>query len=34
MKEVEAAVAFAEDGTWEPVADLLKDVLTPEGVTS
>jgi pyruvate dehydrogenase E1 component alpha subunit len=27
--EVEAAVAFAEAGTWEPVEDLLKDVHTP-----
>jgi len=27
--EVAAAVAFAEAGTWEPVADLLKDVHTP-----
>jgi pyruvate dehydrogenase E1 component alpha subunit len=27
--EVEAAVAFAEAGTWEPVEDLLRDVLTP-----
>ena len=26
--EVEAAVAFAEAGSWEPVADLLKDVHT------
>ena len=29
--EVDAAVAFAEGGTWEPVADLLRDVTTPEG---
>lgn len=29
--EVEAAVAFAEAGTWEPVADLLRDVQTPQG---
>lgn len=29
--EVEAAVAFAEAGTWEPVDDLLRDVLTSEG---
>jgi pyruvate dehydrogenase E1 component alpha subunit len=28
-KEVEAAVAFAEAGTWEPVEDLTKDVTTP-----
>ncbi|MDP2810664.1 MAG: pyruvate dehydrogenase (acetyl-transferring) E1 component subunit alpha [Rhodocyclaceae bacterium] len=27
--EVGAAVAFAEAGTWEPVEDLLKDVMTP-----
>ncbi|BAO30757.1 pyruvate dehydrogenase (acetyl-transferring) E1 component subunit alpha [Sulfuritalea hydrogenivorans] len=27
--EVDAAVAFAEAGTWEPVEDLLKDVHTP-----
>lgn len=27
--EVDAAVAFAEAGTWEPVEDLLKDVQTP-----
>lgn len=27
--EVEAAVLFAEAGTWEPVEDLLKDVYTP-----
>ncbi|MBI3094860.1 MAG: hypothetical protein HYY97_08320, partial [Rhodocyclales bacterium] len=26
--EVDAAVAFAEAGSWEPVADLLKDVMT------
>ncbi|MFN3231359.1 MAG: pyruvate dehydrogenase (acetyl-transferring) E1 component subunit alpha [Alphaproteobacteria bacterium] len=29
MAEVDASVAFAEDGTWEPVEDLLKDVYTP-----
>ena len=29
--EVERAVQFAEAGTWEPVADLLKDVYTPAG---
>ena len=28
--EIEAAVAFAEAGTWEDVADLDRDVLTPE----
>lgn len=27
--EVDAAVTFAEAGTWEPVEDLLRDVLTP-----
>jgi pyruvate dehydrogenase E1 component alpha subunit len=27
--EVETSVAFAEAGTWEPVEDLLRDVLTP-----
>ncbi|MDP2823627.1 MAG: pyruvate dehydrogenase (acetyl-transferring) E1 component subunit alpha [Sulfuritalea sp.] len=27
--EVDTAVAFAEAGTWEPVADLLRDVMTP-----
>ncbi len=30
--EVDAAVAFAEAGTWEPVEDLLRDVTTPQGV--
>jgi pyruvate dehydrogenase E1 component alpha subunit len=30
--EVDAAVAFAEAGTWESVADLLRDVHTPQGV--
>ena len=29
--EVDAAVAFAEAGTFEPEADLLRDVYTPEG---
>lgn len=29
--EVDAAVTFAEAGTWEPVADLLRDVHTPQG---
>jgi pyruvate dehydrogenase E1 component alpha subunit len=29
--EIEAAVAFAEAGPWEPVEDLEKDVYTPEG---
>jgi len=28
LAEVDAAVAFAEAGTWEPVEDLTKDVLT------
>ena len=28
--EVDAAVAFAEAGTWEPVEDLLRDVYTPQ----
>jgi pyruvate dehydrogenase E1 component alpha subunit len=28
MREVEAAVAFAEAGTWEPVEDLARDVHT------
>ena len=28
-QEVEAAVAFAEAGTWEPVERLLVDVTTP-----
>jgi len=29
--EVEAAVAFAEAGAWEPIEDLTRDVYTPEG---
>ena len=29
--EVDAAVAFAENATWEPVADLLRDVHTAQG---
>jgi pyruvate dehydrogenase E1 component alpha subunit len=29
--EVDAAVAFAEAGTWEPVGDLLRDVTSPVG---
>ena len=29
--EVAKAEAFADDGTWEPVDDLLKDVYTPAG---
>jgi len=28
--EVEKAVAFAEAGTWEPIADLTKHVTTPQ----
>jgi TPP-dependent pyruvate/acetoin dehydrogenase alpha subunit len=28
-EELEAAVAFAEEGPWEPVGDLERDVLTP-----
>lgn len=31
--EVDAAVAFAENASWEPVADLLRDVVTPSGAT-
>jgi len=31
QNEVDAAVAFAEAGTWEPVADLLRDVYTRQG---
>jgi pyruvate dehydrogenase E1 component alpha subunit len=30
--EVQRAVDFAEAGTWEPVADLARDVTTPAGV--
>lgn len=33
QKEVDAAVAFAEAGTWEPVENLLRDVHTPQGVS-
>ncbi len=29
--EVDAAVAFAEAGSWEPVADLMRDVVTAQG---
>lgn len=29
-KEIEESVAFAEAGEWEPIDDLLKDVVTPE----
>lgn len=32
--EVELAVAYAEAGHWEPVADLLRDVTTPPGASS
>jgi len=32
--EVEAAMAFAEAGTWEPVEDLLRDVNTPQGAAT
>jgi len=32
--EVAAAVAFAEQAPWEPVADLLKDVHTPAGAAA
>ena len=31
-EEVAASVAFAEAGTWEPVGDLLRDVMTPRVV--
>ena len=31
QKEVDAAVAFAEAGTWEPVENLLRDVHSPQG---
>lgn len=31
LAEVDAAVAFAEAGSWEPVADLLRDVYSPLG---
>ncbi len=30
QKEVDEAVAFAEAGTWEPVEELTRDVLTPK----
>jgi len=33
QNEVDAAVAFAEAGTWEPVEDLLRDVYTRQGAT-
>jgi TPP-dependent pyruvate/acetoin dehydrogenase alpha subunit len=29
--EIEAAIAFAEQGRWEPVEDLTKDVYAPVG---
>ena len=28
--EVDAAVAFAEAGSWEPVEDLTRDIYTPQ----
>ena len=31
-EELTDAVAYAEAGTWEDVADLTRDVLTPAGV--
>ena len=34
QSEVDAAVAFAEAGSWEPVPDLLRDVTTPIGEAS
>jgi pyruvate dehydrogenase E1 component subunit alpha len=34
MKEVDAAVAFAEAGQWEPVEDLARDVLTPRSASA
>jgi pyruvate dehydrogenase E1 component alpha subunit len=34
IAEVNAAVAFADAGTWEPVADLARDVITPAGATT
>ena len=33
-KEVDAAVAFAEAGSWEPVEDLARDVLTPRAAAA
>ena len=30
QQEVDAAVAYAEAGTWEPVQDLLRDVTTQQ----
>jgi pyruvate dehydrogenase E1 component alpha subunit len=33
MQEVDAAVAFAEAGHWEPVEQLARDVLTPRART-
>ena len=29
LENIWVSVAFAEAGTWEPVEDLLRDVLTP-----
>jgi pyruvate dehydrogenase E1 component alpha subunit len=34
QQEVDAAIAFAEAGSWEPVSDLLRDVHTPTGELS
>jgi len=33
IAEVDEAVAFAEAGTWEPIAELTRDVMTPAGAT-
>ena len=33
VREVDEAVAFAEAGTWEPVADLARDVHSPEAAS-
>lgn len=30
--EISRAVAFAEAGSWEPISDLLRDVMTPPGL--
>ncbi|MCX7176067.1 MAG: pyruvate dehydrogenase (acetyl-transferring) E1 component subunit alpha [Proteobacteria bacterium] len=32
--EVDASIAYAEAGAWEPVEDLMRDVLTPVGGTT
>ncbi|UCE32432.1 MAG: pyruvate dehydrogenase (acetyl-transferring) E1 component subunit alpha [Burkholderiales bacterium] len=34
MAEVEAAVAFAEQGSWEPESELMRDVLTPRAMVA